>query len=557
MRRNLLMDVPQIAVNEMSFACYSQWRPIMKRFVSVAIPAKFTSKASGVIAMTIVAAFLFATAVNADDYATAVSVVASPLVNRQEDLDKVYSDAQVMLRMELARQCLQSVSGGVDLAGRRKDILIHLDSCHRSMEEIRRINGNVPDLEKIAKKALGASPALLRSDPETGNLTKEDSRAVNDLIGTVALEGVKLIADAWNASTERDNYRNHYRQVRKEALSLADVAKKRCTAQPPVAYGVGIAVRVTDAAVVIDEAIAGSPAAKAGLRKGDMIVAVNGKNVRKTDADGASIDHRVLSALRRARETTVRLTYLRDGTQKTIELPRSYAYKPDILNIDLDGSWNATFPHDGLALRNISGGEITRCTLRVTMVGTHGDSDSLVREQHLHYIDHWPADAWRYARYRSSSADGIASDESIDRIRGLVIELYADQFQDAVEYDYTGTTAYEADIGRYVSLIEKQQRFTPSYFADTILSDVGVTVRHDGMFTFLPEPTFTVTLRSGKDVRSIVWKGSGKHWDTGLLSAVSLSHPSFNGMKPDRIEIDMQFPGAPKKTSLSWNLISR
>jgi hypothetical protein len=277
----------------------------------------------------------------------------------------------------------------------------------------------------------------------------------------------------------------------------------------------------------------------------------------RTGANGAGIDRDVLSAIRGPRDTTMKLTYSRDGIKNTVELPRSYSYKPEVLDVDLDGSWNATFPHDGLALRNISGADITRCTLRVTLVGTHGDSDALVREQHIHYVDQWPANASRYARYRSSSADGIASDESVDRIRGLVIELYSDQIRDSIEYDYAGTPAYGDDIDRYVSIIEKNQRFTQLHFGDNILSDAGVSVRHDGKFTFLPEPTFTVTLRRGKDVRSMKWEGSGKHWDSGLLSTVSMSHPSLNGMKPDRVDIDMQFPGASKKTSLSWNLNNR
>jgi hypothetical protein len=490
----------------------------------------------------------------ADDYATVAAAVASPLVNRPEDLDKAYTDAQVMLRIELARQRLQSASIEADLAVPHKNILTYLDVCHRSMEEIRRLDGNVPDLEKIAKKALTASPALVRTDPGTGALTKADAAAVDDLIGTLTIEGVKLIADAWNISSERDNYRNRYRLVRKEALSLAEVAKKRSTAQPPVAYGVGIAVRFADSAVLVDEAIAGSPAATAGIRKNDAIVAVNGEHVQRTGSNGAVIDREALSALRGPRDTTVKLTYSRDGVQKTAELPRSYSYKPDVLDIDLDCSWNATFPHDGLTLRNTSGADITRCTLRVTLVGMHSDSDTIVREQHIHYVHHWPANASRYARYRSSSAEGIASDESIDRIRGLVIELYADQFRDTIEYDYAGTPAYRGDIDRYVNLIEKNQKFTLRHLGASVLSDAGVSVRHDGTFTFLPEPTFVVTLRRGKDARSMTWKGSGKRWDSGLLSTVTMSHASFNGMQPDRIDIDMQFPGASKKTSLSWNL---
>src|SRR5579863_5849032 len=106
-------------------------------------------------------------ALRADDYVTVASAVASPLVNRKDDLDKAYTDAQTMLRIEMARQRLQSASTERDLSATHKNILSHLDACHSSMEEIRRLDSNVPDLEKIAKKALTASPALVRTDPGT------------------------------------------------------------------------------------------------------------------------------------------------------------------------------------------------------------------------------------------------------------------------------------------------------------------------------------------------------------------------------------------------------
>src|SRR5579872_499504 len=62
----------------------SQWRPIMKRCVSVATPAKVRSKFNVVISKSVLAVFLFATPANADDYDTVANAVASPLVNRQE-----------------------------------------------------------------------------------------------------------------------------------------------------------------------------------------------------------------------------------------------------------------------------------------------------------------------------------------------------------------------------------------------------------------------------------------------------------------------------------------
>jgi len=183
---------------------------------------------SGLISTLAVLAF--AATLRADDYGEIAGAVASPLVSKFDDIEKAYTDGQVMLRVELARQCLQSATSVVpELSGPRKQILSDLDSCHWSMEEIRRLDAKVPDFEEIARKALNASPALVRADPKTGELRKDDRQAVDELAGTVILESLKSIADAWNASQERDNYRNHYRHARTEALLLVEVAKKRCT----------------------------------------------------------------------------------------------------------------------------------------------------------------------------------------------------------------------------------------------------------------------------------------------------------------------------------------
>jgi hypothetical protein len=501
---------------------------------------------------------LIAAPLRADDYATIASAVASPLPENRDELKKAYSDGQIMLRVELARQCLQTATSvASDLAPSRRNILQHLDSCRSSMQEIRRLDNNMPDIEAIAKKALKASPALVRTDAETGKLTPQDSQAVDELAATLIRESIKAIADAWKGSKERDNYRELYRLARGESLELANVAQRRCKGRSPVACGVGIAVDITDEAIVVHEAFANGPAGNAGLRKGDELLAVNGDMIKKSIGNRTVVDEKVFLGLRGERDTTVKLTYSRGGVTKIVELRRSYASKQTLLDIDFDGSWNAIFAQDALDLRNVSGEKLTNCTLLVTLQGTHGDSEKRVQRQHLHFVDQWPADEWRYAWYRSSTADGIAADESLDRVQRVVIELYSDQYRDTITHEYAGTPAFDEDIDRYVGLINKHQKFTLGYIADNILTDAGVSLQHDGTFTFIPDAKMTVTLKRGKDARTVVFRRFGKPWSAGFLSAYALKDSSFNGMNPDRVEIEMEFPDSSKKTSLSWNLNNR
>src|ERR1035437_5626822 len=77
-------------------------------------------------------------------------------------------------------------------------------------------------------------------------------------------------------------------------------------------FGVGMLISVDDGLVVAMEPFPGSPAAQAGLRRGDGIVEVDGKNVKGMDSA------LVADLLRGPRNTQVRVTVKREGVAEPL-----------------------------------------------------------------------------------------------------------------------------------------------------------------------------------------------------------------------------------------------
>jgi carboxyl-terminal processing protease len=92
----------------------------------------------------------------------------------------------------------------------------------------------------------------------------------------------------------------------------------------PQVSGIGVetATKPVDGGLEIDNAIQGSPAAKAGLRHGDVIVAVGGKSLKGKTVTAAA------NLIRGRVGTSVALTYRRAGRSHTVTITRANVSVP-------------------------------------------------------------------------------------------------------------------------------------------------------------------------------------------------------------------------------------
>lgn len=88
--------------------------------------------------------------------------------------------------------------------------------------------------------------------------------------------------------------------------------------------GIGVQLEEEGGQVVVSSPIEGSPAEEAGVRSGDVIVAVDGEDVTGEDTAG------IVSEVKGEEGTSVGLTILRDGQRRTFDLERAQIESPAV-----------------------------------------------------------------------------------------------------------------------------------------------------------------------------------------------------------------------------------
>jgi len=98
--------------------------------------------------------------------------------------------------------------------------------------------------------------------------------------------------------------------------------------------GIGIEVDARGEEIKVLAPIEGAPAARAGIKSGDVVAAVDGESVRDSGVD------KVIKKLRGAPGTKVKLTIRREGTRGflTFELTREDIHVPSVASKRLDGN---------------------------------------------------------------------------------------------------------------------------------------------------------------------------------------------------------------------------
>lgn len=87
--------------------------------------------------------------------------------------------------------------------------------------------------------------------------------------------------------------------------------------------GIGAKIVTHDDAVVVHYPFPGGPAAEAGLRPGDLVIAVDG-----TSLDDPETRANVVQLVRGPANSSVKLRVLRDGAERVIEVPRGSVQRP-------------------------------------------------------------------------------------------------------------------------------------------------------------------------------------------------------------------------------------
>jgi len=86
--------------------------------------------------------------------------------------------------------------------------------------------------------------------------------------------------------------------------------------------GIGVTLESKDEEIVVESPIEGSPAKEAGVRAGDVVVAVGGESVRGEDLS------EVVEKVRGPEGTEVRLTVVRGGEERVFDLERTEIERP-------------------------------------------------------------------------------------------------------------------------------------------------------------------------------------------------------------------------------------
>lgn len=442
------------------------------------------------------------------------------------------------------------------------------------------IEGEEPgDEEELRKQYYNTQPNSAQYDPMESEMSREDEEDINALAGKVLQEIIKAGFNAYELSSKRDEYRDQYRNARSASLALREVAERRYQSQRECLYDIGIAVEFKENRAIISSVAEDSEAFKNDIRVGDELLSIDEvqppANEEPTVSSG--IDNLVLGLLSNSLSeyvagdvmtserrdwlarfrgeygSQVKLSLMREGDLLLAREVTRTQYSCDKPNFHLDytGSWHATFDSDIAWFRNDSGRDLTDVTIFVTLYGVHGADRSSASDRHMHYVSRWPAGEYRMARYAASSLDGIISNEAVDTVQTIRVEVYSQELKSILDFSYANTKEIDDDLEQLWSG-ESRPQITGSFATDNFFGNAAAYLYLDGGLNSMPAPTATVTLTEGERVETETFYPSSNVWRTGNFNCLKFQSEAFNDMDPDSMTVELSFPDTAYKPSLSF-----
>lgn len=210
----------------------------------------------------------------------------------------------------------------------------------------------------------------------------------------------------------------------------------------------------------------------------------------------------------------------------------------DAVAIDFDESFAGSADHDFIAMRNVSGGALSNCTVLVELMGQNGKVC-----QNIHFDPVWERDGQRFARYGIGveSDSGIYGRRTVHGVELVRVSLWSDELrQEAITYVYKGGEKAK-DVRTLLDgkmKIEMRYVHAPFTFIDSraVLNLAGVPM--------IPAHKLTLTVTpsvGGDGAPPIVFNWDQPEWMAGYPQVMSLGGAVT--AKPRSARVDVNFPG--------------
>jgi|GEM_PF-2186402 len=229
-----------------------------------------------------------------------------------------------------------------------------------------------------------------------------------------------------------------------------------------------------------------------------------------------------------------------DATQMMLpRIAEKYAATPSDPNgrivIDIDESWGWYGPNDWLKIYNTGPQDLEDCTIQVHLTGETGKS-----RKNVHFIRHWPANSWRYARYEPGQEildRPEAGKSTVTKIQEADVSIWSPKYTTTLSYVYQGAEKDKdiADWCKDLKFTGRYKPFVPGTFWD---DQRGAEFTLDGV-AIIPKCRVDITFREGETSKAWHWEHDS--WMKGEKKSFNTSKGDLT-FDPSHIDMAISFP---------------